>query len=97
MNRRSHQCHHDGCDSAAEWQMWVKFTSRTPAGVFVAIDGKSSIAVCDRHRRDAAESFFGERNMDSFADDLEREGLACPHPNAIRIEFSPYLHPHEVN
>jgi hypothetical protein len=96
-SRRSHQCHRDGCDSQACWRMWVKFTSRTPDGVFVPINAESTIIVCDRHRKDAAEGFFSERAMDRFADGLEQNGLACPHPAAIQIEFAHYVHPMDVN
>lgn len=95
--RRAHQCHRDGCDSGAAWRMWVKFTTRTPAGVFVPINAESTIIVCDHHRRDAAEGFFCARNLDRVASGLESQGLACPHPNAIQIEFAHCVHPMEMN
>lgn len=87
-SRASHQCHRDGCDSEAQWQMFVKFVSRTREGVLTSITGKHSICVCDRHRKDAAESFVGERNMDFLAIGLGQENLMCPHPRSIQIEFA---------
>lgn len=89
MTRRSHQCHKDGCDSQAEWQMHVKFVSRTREGTFFPVDAKHSIQVCERHKQDAAESFVSERNMDTLAIQLGREGLLMPHPRSIEISFSP--------
>jgi hypothetical protein len=85
--RRSHQCHRDGCDSEAVWQMFVRFTTRTPSGTLYPMLAQSSITVCDAHRKDAAESFLTPRNLDTFAAGLERQNLACPHPNSINFEF----------
>src|SRR5216684_1045079 len=86
--RRSHQCHHDGCDSEARWQLFVRFTTRTPSGTLWPMTGKSTIKVCDAHREAACESFLCERNLDLFADQLERENLGVPHPANIKFEFA---------
>lgn len=88
MTRRAHQCHRGGCDSEAVWQMFVKFETRTPAGHKWKLTGKSSITVCDRHQKDAAESFLTTKNLDTFADGLERENLGPPDPNSIQFEFA---------
>ena len=85
--RRAHQCHRDGCDTEAVWQMFVRFTTRTPAGEIIPCTAETTIKVCDRHQKDAAEGFVGARNMDTFAAQLERENLAVPHPSSIAIEF----------
>lgn len=88
MSRRAHQCHCDGCDSEAIWQLFVRFTTRTPAGEIIPCTAESTIKVCDAHRQHAAELFVSERNMTMFADQLARENLAAPHPASINIEFS---------
>ncbi len=88
-SRASHQCHRDGCDSEAFWQMHVKFVSLTREGTLFPVDATSTIKVCDKHKQDAAESFVGERNMDQLAISLGRENMFCPHPRTIQIEFSP--------
>jgi hypothetical protein len=85
--RRSRQCHRDGCDSQATWQMFVRFVTRTPSGEIIPCTAETTIKVCDRHQKDAAEGFVGARSMDTFAAHLERENLAVPHPASIRIEF----------
>lgn len=86
-SRRAHQCRKDGCDSEATWQMFIKFVSRTPAGVFQPMTIKHWICVCDAHRRDAAEGFVSEQTLDNFARMLGRERLTMPHPRSIEIEF----------
>ena len=86
-SRRAHQCHRDGCDSEAVWKMFVRFTTRTPAGHVIPCLAEASIIVCDQHRQAAAESFVGERNMDAFAKQLMAEHLEVPHPSSIRFEF----------
>jgi hypothetical protein len=95
-SRRSHQCHKDGCDSEARWQLFVRFVTSTPKGNIIPMTGKSSICVCDRHREAACESFLTERNLDTFADGLERENLGMPHPANIKFEFAD-LREHTVN
>lgn len=68
--------------------MFVRFTTRTPAGALIPCLCEHSIRVCDRHRQVAAESFVSDRNMTALADQLEREHLAVPHPSSIEIEFA---------
>lgn len=89
MNRRSHQCHHDSCDSEAEWRLFVRFVTTTPQHNLVPMTGMSSICVCHRHREAAVKSFLSHRNLDAFADGLARENLGCPHPANIQFEFMP--------
>lgn len=87
-SRLSHQCHKDGCDSEARWQLFVRFVTSTPAGNIIPMTGKSSLKVCDRHREAACVSFLSERNLDAFADGLERQNLGMPHPGNIQFEFA---------
>jgi len=88
LSRRAHQCHRDGCDSEAVWQMWVRFMTHSPAGHVFPCTCPTTIKVCDRHQRAAAEGFVSERNMDTLAKQLRREHLSVPHPDTIKIEFA---------
>ena len=88
MTRAAHQCHRDGCDSEAEWQLFVRFVTTTPQGNLIPMTGKSSIQVCDRHREAAVRSFLSEKTLDSFALGLARDNLGCPHPGNIKFEFA---------
>lgn len=95
-SRLSHQCHKNGCDSEALWQLYVRFVTTTPAGNLIPMTGKSSIKVCDRHREAACEAFLSERTLDQFAAGLERENLGVPHPANINFEFAD-VRDHRVN
>lgn len=86
--RRSHQCHKDGCDSEARWQLFVRFVTSTPKGNLIPMTAESTIKVCDGHREAACESFLSERNLDAFAHGLAREHLGVPHPANIKFEFA---------
>jgi len=86
--RRSHQCKRDGCDSEAVWKMFVRFMTRTPKGNFIPCLAETTIKVCDRHQKDAAEGFVSARNLDMLAEQFKRENLAMPGPGSIEIEFA---------
>ncbi len=99
-SRLSHQCHKDGCDTQARWQLFVRFVTTTPAGNLIPMTGKSTVKTCDRHREAACEAFLSERNMSAFAQGLLRENLGVPHPGNIKFEYleiKPEAAPLEIN
>ncbi len=83
--RRAHQCKY--CDSVATGRMYVRFVTATPQANLIPMTGRSTVQVCDRHKQFACEHFLSERNLDAFADALDRENLGIPHPANIRFEF----------
>jgi hypothetical protein len=91
MGIGKHQCHKDGCSSQAEWRMYVMLPLRTPKNLLLRAPGKSSILVCDRHKKEAAEFIFTDTNFDLLADQMQREGLGIPNPDTVQIEFARYI------
>lgn len=94
--RRSHQCHKDGCDSEAIWQMFIRMETFTYGGTRAPLTAKSTICVCDRHREDAVNGFLSERNLNALDRGFRRERLQMPAPWGYRFEFAD-LRQHEVN
>lgn len=85
--RRAHQCRADGCDSAAEYgvHLHVRYGVRHKAVEHL----KSSIRVCDRHRRTANDFLTSEHNKKAISFKLATIGrLAIDWPNAV-VEFVP--------
>ena len=85
--RRTHQCHYDGCDSPWEWQVFlhIRYGRR-----HVAIESlKSTIKVCDRHRRAANDYLLSEHNKREISTKLATIGrLSIDWDNAM-VEFVP--------
>ena len=86
--RRSHQCHKDGCDSEAIWQMFIRMETFTYGGTLAPLTGKSTICVCDRHREDAVNAFLSERNLNALEKSFKRQHLQMPAPWGYKFEFA---------
>lgn len=85
--RRAHQCRHDGCDSAAVYEVYlhVRYGRRHKAIEHL----KSSIRVCDKHRKAAGIFLTSEHNKKVISTQLATIGrLAIDWPNAV-VEFVP--------
>jgi len=85
--RRKHQCHRDGCDSPAVWQVFLHFRY---GWHLVAIETmKSTIRVCDRHRRAANDFILSSHNKKTISREMAKMGrLNIDWDNAM-IEFVP--------
>lgn len=85
--RRAHQCRHDGCDSAAVYEvhLHVRYGVRHKAIEHL----KSSMRVCDAHRKTAADFLTSEHNKKVISFKLATIGrLAIDWHNAV-VEFVP--------
>lgn len=85
--RRVHQCHFDGCDSAAVYEvhLHIRYGVRHVAKEHL----KSTINICDKHRRAAHDFLLSERNKKNISTKLATIGrLTIDWPNAI-VEFVP--------
>lgn len=85
--RRAHQCHHDGCDSPAIWDVYLHIHY---GHKHVAVEHlKSSVRVCDKHRKHANDFILSEHNKAVVSRELAKIGrLMIDWPNAM-IEFVP--------
>lgn len=86
-SRRAHQCKFDGCDSPAEFEVHLHIRY---GWHHVAVENlKSSLRVCDRHRRHAAAFLTNEHNKRTVSTELAKIGrLLLDWDNAI-VEFVP--------
>lgn len=85
--RRAHQCRYDGCDSAAVYEvhLHLRYGVRHKAVEHL----KSSIRVCDAHRKTAGNFLTSEHNKKVISTRLATIGrLAIDWPNAV-VEFVP--------
>lgn len=94
--RRSHQCHKDGCDSEARWQLFVCMETFTYGGTFAPLTGKSTVKVCDDHREAAVNAFLSERNLNALERSFRSQNLEMPAPWGFKFEFGD-LRQHGVN
>ena len=94
--RRSHQCHKDGCDSEAIWQMFVRMETFTYGGNWLPLTGKTTVCVCHKHREAAVNAFLSERNLNALERRFKRENLQMPGPWGYKFEFAD-LREHRVN
>lgn len=85
--RRAHQCRHDGCSSPAEFDVFLHVRY---GWHLVAIESlKSSLRVCDQHRKSAAKFLTSEHNKKTVSAELAKIGrLGIDWPNAM-VEFVP--------
>jgi hypothetical protein len=86
-SRRAHQCHHDGCDSPAEWEVYLHIHYGLHHAASQTL--KSTVRVCDRHRRHANDYILSETNKALISRELAKIGrLRIDWANAM-IEFVP--------
>lgn len=85
--RRAHQCHRDGCDSAAEYEVYLHLRYGLHHKAIEHL--KSTVKVCDRHRRAANDYLLSDSNKVRISRELAKIGrLAIDWPNAM-VEFVP--------
>lgn len=85
--RRAHQCRHDNCDSVAQYEvhLHLRYGRHHKATEHL----KSSIRVCDAHRRAANNFLTSEHNKRVISTRLATIGrLSIDWPNAV-VEFVP--------
>jgi hypothetical protein len=84
---RAHQCHHDGCDSPCVWDVYLHIRY---GWHHVATESlKSTVRVCDKHKKHANDFILSEYNKKIISRRLATIGrLAIDWPNAM-IEFVP--------
>lgn len=87
QDRRIHQCHHDGCDSPCVWDVYLHIRY---GWHLVAIESlKSTIRVCDKHKKHANDFILSDHNKAMISQRLATIGrLAIDWDNAM-IEFVP--------
>lgn len=73
-DRRAHQCHHDGCDSEAEWSLMLVF--RDAAGT--EHKASTTVKVCQRHVEAAARFGLSQQNWTRLARTMTEAGLPLP-------------------
>jgi hypothetical protein len=92
QDRRAHQCRHDGCDSAARWQMHVLIECRgsDPRHKLV-IEAPSTVQVCDHaaHKRAAMALMASDRNRSAITSALVANGFPAPDWSSVTIVMVP--------
>ena len=85
--RRAHQCHFDSCSSPCEWDVWLHVRY---GWHLIAIESlKSTVRVCNAHRKHANDFILSEHNKANISKQLATIGrLGIDWPNAM-IEFVP--------
>lgn len=85
--RRAHQCHVDGCDSACIWDVYLHIRYGWQLRAIESL--KSTVKVCDRHKKHANDFILSEHNKATISRELAKIGrLNIDWPNAM-IEFVP--------
>ena len=85
--RRAHQCHFDGCDSPAVYQVFVHLRYGWQLRAIESL--KSTVKVCDRHKKHANDFILSDHNKANISKQLATIGrLGIDWPNAM-IEFVP--------
>lgn len=90
--RLVHQCHADGCDSAAEFGVKVHLTCRRPNEVRV-VSMNATIKVCAKHAvdDDVLAYLRQDKNRTAITDGLTDAGFGEPDFLMPRVEFVPVL------
>lgn len=85
--RRAHQCRHDGCDSRAQWEVYVHLRYGLHHKAIESL--KCTIRVCDLHRKEAAAFITTPHNKKVISTKLATIGrLSIDWDNAM-VEFVP--------
>lgn len=85
--RLAHQCRHDGCDTQAEYEVFLHIRYGVHLKAIETL--KSSLRVCDRHKKAANDYLLSERNRKIISTRLATIGrLGIDWDNAI-VEFVP--------
>lgn len=93
MGRNRHQCHYDGCDSTAEWELHMRLWYKGIDGRPLPLDMKASAQVCGRHRVACIASLTTENQKTMIAGQLKRLNLPKPDFNSMTIECRPIERP----
>ena len=85
--RRRHQCSKDGCDSQAVYEVYLHF--RYGRRHVAQERLKSSLRVCEAHKRAANDYILSEANKAIISGEMAKQGrLSIDWPNAM-IEYVP--------
>lgn len=85
--RRAHQCHFRGCDSAAIYDVYLHIHYGLHHKAVETL--KSTVRVCDRHKKYANDFILSDHNKATISRELAKIGrLTIDWPNAM-IEFVP--------
>lgn len=78
--RRDHQCHCDGCDSPASWQLWLQMECIAKDGGRIRLQSESTIRLCNKpaHHAKALRFLLSERNKAAIAAGLKSNGFPPP-------------------
>lgn len=87
--RRAHQCHHDGCDSEARWQLWLAIECIGVGRDRLSLKCESSIKVCDAHTDRAVQFMLAPGNKSRIAVGLAHGGYPLPDFNSAVPIFAP--------
>ena len=89
MGREQHQCHFNGCDSTAEWELHLRLWYKGLNGKNLPLDMKSSAIVCSAHRVACMKSLQTERYKEDLADQLKANNFPAPDFDSVTIEARP--------
>lgn len=78
--RRANQCHRDGCDSQAHWQLRLHLECVGIGGERLTLRAPLTIKLCNnkRHHEAAFEYVLSERNKAAIAAGLTSNGFPPP-------------------
>lgn len=93
-DRRSHQCHRDGCDTEAKFAVRLRVNCVAP-GVVQPVAMDCSIKVCERHREEVRLFVLSDRNRETIRTSLMEGGYHEPDFMTARLEFVPVAAPVE--
>ena len=87
-NRRLHQCHHDGCDRQAEWQLML--SCHCYSGFHLKIP--STLMVCDKHTKAAMEIATNDHARQGIRNACWQQGWGMPDFSSLTAMFAPVDH-----
>ena len=90
-DRRSHQCHADGCDSPSVWEVrlrcWTKHSDvlRKP----IEFECPTTLRVCDAHRKRAEDYLLSPLNKTNFNSTVLAQNLPPIDWDRAKVEYLP--------
>ena len=85
--RRAHQCHRDSCDSAAQWDVYLHIRYGVRLKAIESL--KSSVRVCESHRKAAHDFILSAHNKKRISAELAKIGRLNIDWDSAVIEFVP--------
>jgi hypothetical protein len=91
MGKLAHQCHADGCESVAEFEVHLHIRCPRPGAPATEVNMQSTINVCAKHQDKARWYLLEKQNQESITVALMDGGYPEPDFFQSRVEFKPIV------